>query len=322
MEAVEAIVKCYEVLVVYFEDRSQEDVTASGIVRQLKSYRFVVSLHFLLDVLTTLGQLNKTFQILAYHPCDACQKVAEVCEVLKDRYLTELFRWGPKAAQCIENIEARIGGVIVTEEEKTQLNKDCVDFVSKVVANLKSRFPHSNQGVVEAARIFDPGNLPKEDSLSNYGEAEIDLLSYHYSDFIDRNQCQLEWEILKRCMSSNFRTMKLQEFSLKLVVDEGLKIHYPFMSTSAEIILTYPASTAQVERGFSTQNLIKNKTRNRLGSSHLDQLIRMKLNAPKMEEFPFHESYLNWLSQKKRRFVCTVPETNFQSDDSDDSDDQ
>lgn len=52
------------------------------------------------------------------------------------------------------------------EEEKRRLNKDCVDFVSKVVANLKSRFPRSNQGVVEAARIFDPKYFPSDDTLS------------------------------------------------------------------------------------------------------------------------------------------------------------
>ena len=202
------------------------------------------------------------------------------------------------------------------DKEQKKLKKDCVDFVSKLVNNLKSRFPRSNQ-VVEAARIFDPRNLPADDTLSEYGEAERDLLAYHYPEFIDRNQCQLEWEMLKCCMSSNFRTMKLQEFFLKLAIDEGMKIHYPSLSILAGIILTYPESTAQVERGFSTQNLIKNKTRNRLGSSHLDQLTRMKLNAPKMEDFPFHQAYLNWLSEKKRRFVCPVPETDFQSDNSD-----
>lgn len=78
MEAVEAIVKSCEVLVVYFKDLSFEDATASGLVKQLKMYHFTVTLHFLLDVLSTLGQLNKTLQILAYHPCDACQKITHL----------------------------------------------------------------------------------------------------------------------------------------------------------------------------------------------------------------------------------------------------
>ena len=91
MEAVEAIVKSYEVLVTYFEDLSQQDVVATGLVKQLKTYCFVLYLHFLLDVLTTLGQLSKTFEILAYHPCNACHKIVEVCDVLQDRYLRDTF---------------------------------------------------------------------------------------------------------------------------------------------------------------------------------------------------------------------------------------
>ena len=60
-------------------------------------------------------------------------------------------------------------------------------------------------------------------------------------------------------MSANYRKMKLQTFALKLAVDEGMKIQYPSLSILAEVVLTYPASTAQVERGFSTQNIIKKK---------------------------------------------------------------
>ena len=46
----------------YLEDSSNLDVTAEGLSQSLKSYRFIVSLNFLYDVLTTLYQLNKTLQ--------------------------------------------------------------------------------------------------------------------------------------------------------------------------------------------------------------------------------------------------------------------
>ena len=84
LEAVRAIVRSYEALVTYFDDQSNEDVTADGITKRLKKYRFVLSLHFLCDVLGTLGQLNKTFQIPTYHPCDAHRKVTEVIKALQN----------------------------------------------------------------------------------------------------------------------------------------------------------------------------------------------------------------------------------------------
>jgi len=87
LQVVRVIVCSHEALVTYFNDQSNEDVTAEGIVKRLKKYQFVVSLHFSCDILGTLGQLNKTFQIPTYQPCDAHRKVSEVIKTLKNRYL-------------------------------------------------------------------------------------------------------------------------------------------------------------------------------------------------------------------------------------------
>ena len=99
--------------------------------------------------------------------------------------------------------------------------------------------------------------------------------------------------MLKQCIKANFKNEKLQTLPLKLVIDEGMRVQYPNFAILAEIILTYPASTAVVERGFSYLNSTKSKFRNRLGSEHLDQLIRLGLNALPIEKFPFHQTYIN-----------------------------
>ena len=51
LEAVKAIVCSYEALVMYFDDQAEKEVAAEGIAKRLKKYRFVVSLHFLCDIL-------------------------------------------------------------------------------------------------------------------------------------------------------------------------------------------------------------------------------------------------------------------------------
>ena len=78
--------------------------------------------------------------------------------------------------------------------------------------------------------------------------------------------------MLKQCMKASYKDDTLSLFALKLATNEGLKIQYPSLSVLAEIILTYMylASTAEVERGFSVQNTLKNKLRNWLGAEHLD----------------------------------------------------
>jgi len=54
---------------------------------------------------------------------------------------------------------------------------------------------------------------------------------------------------------------------------------------------------------------------------HLDQLLRLRLDASKATEFPFHESYKKWVEAKHRHYVIPLPEKqNIGLDDSDSSD--
>ena len=324
LEAVRAIVRSYDALVTYFNDQSTGDVTADGIAKRLKKYRFILSLHFLCDVLGTLGQLNKTFQMPTYHPCDAHRKVNEVIKALENRYLQEQVRWGPYATECIQGIARHTIIVEETEvpkqtEEKKKLEKDVGSFVKAVVDNLMARFP--SRELIQAVKLFDPKTVPSSDiDCAAYGEDDLQVLTSQYSSFVDHNQCSLEWDILKHCMKISYSKHSFREFVLKLATDESLITQYPSLSKLAEIILIYPASTSEVERGFSYQNAIKNKFRNRLGEHHLDQLVRLRLNAPKASEFPFHEAYRNWVDAKHRRYVIPLPEKqNMDSDDSDSS---
>jgi hypothetical protein len=92
-EAVNAIVKAYHPLLIYLENLSQTDVTAEGLAKQMKSYQFYVTVHFLLDDLSVLTQLNKTFQISGYNPYSALKKVDETCKALTSRYSDPIL-WG------------------------------------------------------------------------------------------------------------------------------------------------------------------------------------------------------------------------------------
>ena len=63
------------------------DVTADGLVKQIKGYQFFET-GFLLDISTTLCQVNKTFQIPGYHPYSVIKKIDEVRNALTSRYLS------------------------------------------------------------------------------------------------------------------------------------------------------------------------------------------------------------------------------------------
>ena len=115
-------------------------------------------------------------------------------------------------------------------------------------------------------------------------------------------------ETLKQCMKISYSSYSFRNFILKLATDDSFIAHYPSLAKLAEIILLYPSSTAEVERGFSFQNATKTKFRNRLSPNHLDQLLRLRLNAPQATEFPFHTAYRNWLEAKHHRNVVPQPD--------------
>ena len=204
-----------------------------------------MSLHFLCDILSTLGQLNKTFQISGYHPCDAHRKVTEVIGALKSRYLQKDIRWGPYTTECIDGIACHTILVEETEvqkqtEEKKKLEKDVANFVQAIVNNLAAQFPSSN--VIQAARIFDPTAVPTSDTdCAAYGESDLMLLTNQYSSFVDHNLCSLEWDTLKQCMKISYAKYSLREFMLKLATDDTLITYYPSLSKLAEIVLIYPS---------------------------------------------------------------------------------
>jgi len=69
---------------------------------------------------------------------------------------------------------------------------------------------------------------------------------------------------------------------------------YPEVFKLAEIALVLPVSTAQAERAFSTQNLIKTRQRNSLGEGHLADLMRISLNGPTADKFNYQRALDVW----------------------------
>jgi len=140
-----------------------------------------------------------------------------------------------------------------------------------LVDNLTACF--LSRDIIQAARIFDPGVVPGSDT--DYvadGENDLLLLTGHYSSFMDHNLCSLEWDTLKHCMKISYAKYSLRDFMLKLATDETPIAHYPSLSNLTEIV-------KYVEKGlFFLTKLYKDKI---LRVCHLDQLLRLRLNACK-----------------------------------------
>ena len=80
----------------------------------------------------------------------------------------------------------------------------------------------------------------------------------------------------------------------------------PNLIVLAELTLILPIHTADCERGFSNQNLMKSKSRNRIGDAALNHLILLSIEGKPLEEFDFIESLSAWKAQKDRRIFHKV----------------
>ena len=87
LDAVEAVVRSYDVLVLYFDDLCNTNVTAEGLAKQLRSCRFVVTLHFLMMCLLHLVE-----SIELYYPCAAQRIVQKVRDAIRSCYLGGTIR--------------------------------------------------------------------------------------------------------------------------------------------------------------------------------------------------------------------------------------
>ncbi len=82
-----------------------------------------------------------------------------------------------------------------------------------------------------------------------------------------------------------------------------LKESVPIVCELAVILLTVPVSSVECERGFSRQNLIKTKLRNRLSTRKLYDLMSISLDGPIADKFDFKRAFDKWAEKKQRRIL-------------------
>ena len=62
------------------------------------------------------------------------------------------------------------------------------------------------------------------------------------------------------------------------------------------IVLVIPLGSSDVERGFSVLHGVNSKARNRLTATHLEDIVRIKINGPPIKNFDPIPYTLHWLA--------------------------
>ena len=180
-----------------------------------------------------------------------------------------------------------------------------VNFIDEIIENVQNRFPVSQGGVISAFSV-----LNFKESLaysSSKWEGMLEVLLDHYGQdkgvcpaLIDANKCKLELQVLVPLVRDNYSGLPFQELWGK-IFDKYCE-QFPELLKLAQIAMLLPFSTADCERGFSFQNRIKVKSRARISSLNVDQLMRVCINGNSYKDFDYCKALSKWRAKDRHIF--------------------
>jgi len=285
--AVSAFVRNVDALVLFCEEQINEcsDPICTYVLRCIQDPQYLLDLYTLNDVLNELPNLSKVLQRSALSPIEAHQLCVSKVRKSEAQYLGDNTFWNDKAKQ------------ILTENEDID-TRQITRFMRSVCDHLYARFPPDE---LQCWSAFDPTAL--KNCTSDFGVAEVKKLCMQYKDLINLTNDNL---ITKQYNDFNFLMSEklisgtitsLREIADITINDEQFNL----LSMLVDICCTFQASSADCERGFSLVNNIKVKSRNRLGNTHLDHLMRIKLYLNAGRTVDSRKAYTMWKEQKVRR---------------------
>jgi hypothetical protein len=123
-------------------------------------------------------------------------------------------------------------------------------------------------------------------------------LADKYSFAVDLGALQAEFAAVNALKKGCYKGYSMRSFSEVIITRHAAEL--PQTCKLCEIALCIPVSTAVCERGFSRQNFLKNKLRNCLSESNVENLMKI-CDGPDVQFFPFTAAVRHWYAQKMRR---------------------
>ncbi|XP_049923984.1 zinc finger protein 862-like [Epinephelus moara] len=166
--------------------------------------------------------------------------------------------------------------------------------------------PSATAKAVRSFKIFSHDSWPEQrDQLIDYGGEELDFLLDHFSIVLTRNGCDInlareEYQSMKMFIASNYVDKSSHSLWEMMLTKEPYISDYKNILHLVNIMLVLPVSSAVCERGFSAQRRIKSDVRGSLHVDTVEDLIRISLEGPSLEEFDAKEAVQMWFSQSKR----------------------
>lgn len=285
-------------------EASEGDATALGLSTQLGNPEFIVNVYFLSDVLCTLGSLSKAFQSNQVNLIGVEKLVQEKLAALEE--LKSDVYHGGYMMMLVDEYPDELSSV-----NRVHFETQATQYLVELLSCIRSRFPQvrlltllgylhpKNAAAATPALIFELASLLGLDGPRLWNE----FMSYK-SFALSLHPVSLHQAVFEMWHPDRHETMAAA---------------YPILSPLLARLIVLPASSAEVERVFSTMNRIKTPVRNRLLTTTLDSLIRISMDGADIATWDPVPAAVRWKQGGNRRIKLLKPDPSLATlvDDSD-----
>ena len=317
--SVQAVHSDFEAVLQTLSHCQDEDATALGLLKKMKTIKFLGVIYILREVLPVLSSLSRIFQKDSLSFSAIVPQVNSTKErldqlLLEETPLTKL----QSDIDSITNISAELS---LSKSHLDEIQTLFQKYITALKSNIDKRFSDSSE-IVSAFCIFVPLAVPEQDAdgFTDYGVKEIKLLGSHFyrgeeSEDI-REQLVVEWRSMKYHLKDIVKPKVPQSVkggTGKVTSTEWCLLHilsmpvykqfFPRITLIAEVAASLPVTNAWPERGASALKNLKTRHRNRIKNDMLGALLQVSINGPACNDAGevVRTAVSNWLKTKERR---------------------
>lgn len=176
--SVNAVKDDYEAVLQTLYTYEKTDATASGLLKKMRSLKFIGGIYILNALLPVLGELSRRFQKGSL----SFAAILPTINMTKDNLQSLLENETPmeNLRQNIDSVTEMCADIKLNQKDATELQSLFRKYTAALIENIDRRFADSSK-VLAAFSIFDPVAMPDTAvELKVYGNPQIETLSQHY----------------------------------------------------------------------------------------------------------------------------------------------
>ena len=319
--SVKALLNDYEAVLQTLAQVQEHDVIALGLLKRIKTIKFLGVLYILNEILPILSRLSRIFQRDSLSFSSIIPEVNATKEKL-DKVLAEETPL-TRLQTDIDSFTNMSAELSLSRNQIQEIQTLFDKYINALKSNIDKRFADSSE-VIASFSIFDPLAIPEAENtdFKEYGVKEVNILVTHFHKGDDgtkvKDQLLTEWssmkyhlkDVVKPKVPSDIREGKGKSTSTEWCLNYLLSLSvyrqfFPRLTFIAEVAASLPVTNAWPERGASALKNIKTKHRNRIKNDMLEALLHVSVNGPDSNsvgaEKIVKQAVSNWLACKERK---------------------